>query len=63
MGYITFENVCKHYQTGDTVTHRVFGDGVVTSVKPMGNDFMLEIAFTNAGTKKLMANYAKLEKK
>ena len=51
------------YQTGDTVTHRVFGEGVVTAVKPMGNDFMLEIAFANAGTKKLMANYAKLEKK
>ena len=51
------------FSTGDAVTHKVFGDGVVVSAKPMGNDFMLEIAFTNAGTKKLMANYAKLEKK
>ena len=23
MGYITFENVCKHYQTGDTVVKAV----------------------------------------
>mgnify|MGYP004715876599 CR=1 FL=1 len=28
----------------------------------MGNDTMLEVAFDRAGTKKLMANYAKLEK-
>ena len=51
------------YQTGDTVVSKVFGQGVVLSVKPMGNDNMLEIAFETAGTKKLMANFAKLEKK
>ena len=42
---------------------KVFGTGVVVSGKKMGNDSMLEIAFEKAGTKKLMANYAKLEKK
>ena len=51
------------YSTGDTVVHKVFGQGVILSSKPMGNDSMLEIAFEKAGTKKLMANYAKLEKK
>ena len=51
------------YNTGDTVVHKVFGQGVILSSKPMGNDSMLEIAFEKAGTKKLMANYAKLEKK
>ncbi|MCM1545034.1 MAG: UvrD-helicase domain-containing protein [Ruminococcus sp.] len=50
------------YSQGDTVISKVFGQGVVISVKPMGNDSMLEIAFDSAGTKKLMANYAKLEK-
>ncbi|MCM1364296.1 MAG: UvrD-helicase domain-containing protein [Faecalibacterium sp.] len=50
------------YNQGDTVVSKVFGQGVILSVKPMGNDSMLEIAFDSAGTKKLMANYAKLEK-
>ncbi len=51
------------FSVGDTVVHKVFGEGVILSSKPMGNDSMLEIAFQKAGTKKLMANYAKLEKK
>ena len=51
------------YSVGDTVLSKVFGTGVVVSVKKMGNDSMIEIAFEKAGTKKLMANYAKLEKK
>ncbi len=50
------------YQTGDTVVSKVFGKGVILSVKPMGNDNLLEVAFDTVGTKKLMANYAKLEK-
>ena len=50
-----------NYHVGDTVRSKVFGLGVVLSVKPMGSDNMLEIAFETAGTKKLMANYAKLE--
>lgn len=50
------------YNVGDSVKSKVFGVGVVLSVKPMGNDSMLEIAFEKSGTKKLMANYAKLEK-
>ncbi|MBR6315338.1 MAG: UvrD-helicase domain-containing protein [Clostridia bacterium] len=50
------------YQTGDTVVSKVFGKGVILSVKPMGNDNLLEVAFETVGTKKLMANFAKLEK-
>ncbi len=50
------------YNVGDTVTHKVFGKGVVVSAKPMANDFMLEIAFEGGSTKKLMANFAKLQK-
>lgn len=50
------------YNTGDTVRHKTFGTGVVLSTNPMGNDVLLEVAFDRAGTKKLMANFAKLEK-
>ncbi len=50
------------YNVGDTVKHRVFGTGVVLSVQPVANDTLLEIAFDKAGTKKLMANFAKLTK-
>lgn len=53
----------QQFNVGDTVIHKAYGEGVVLSAKPMGNDTLLEIAFTNAGTKKIMANYAKVEKK
>ena len=47
-------------KTGDTVTHRKFGRGLVVSAVPLGNDTLLEVAFETCGTKKLMANAAKL---
>ena len=50
------------YNVGDTVRHKTFGTGLILSVAPMGNDNLLEVAFDRAGTKKLMANFAKLEK-
>ncbi len=50
------------FKTGDTVAHKTFGTGVILSTQFMGNDTLLEIAFDKAGTKKLMANFAKLEK-
>lgn len=50
------------YAAGDTVRHKTFGTGVVLSTQPMGNDTLLEVAFDRAGTKKLMANFARLEK-
>ena len=52
----------QSFSAGDRVTHKVFGEGTVLSVKPMGNDNLLEIAFDKAGTKKIMANFAKVEK-
>ncbi len=51
------------FNIGDTVIHKAYGEGIVLSAKPMGNDTLIEVAFTNAGTKKIMANYSKLEKK
>ncbi|MDE6678621.1 MAG: ATP-binding domain-containing protein, partial [Ruminococcus sp.] len=50
------------YSAGERVQHNVFGDGTVISVKPMANDAMLEIAFDKVGTKRIMANLAKLKK-
>ena len=50
------------YTAGEKVSHSIFGEGVIVSVKPMANDSMLEIAFNKVGTKKIMANYAKLKK-
>lgn len=49
------------YSAGQTVEHNTFGKGMIVSVIPMGNDSMLEIAFEDVGTKKLMAGYAKLK--
>ena len=46
------------FQKGDMVTHDAFGDGMVLSVLKMGNDAMLEIAFDQVGTKRLMARAA-----
>ena len=64
----TFNHIEKHqnnasfFVAGDVVVHKVFGKGNVLSARPMGNDTLLEINFDGVGNKKLMANYAKLEK-
>ncbi len=50
------------YTEGERVSHNIFGEGIIVSVKPMSNDSMLEVAFEKVGTKKIMANYAKLKK-
>lgn len=47
---------------GDRVLHRVFGEGDVLDVKPMGGDSMLEIRFDKVGVKKIMATFARLQK-
>lgn len=49
------------YKPGMRVSHKIFGDGTVTSVIQMSSDAMLEVEFEKVGTKKLMSNYAKLE--
>ncbi len=58
----TAEKPTADFKVGDTVKHKSFGTGVILSLKPMGNDLLLEIAFDKAGTKKVMANFARLEK-
>ena len=43
---------------GDMVMHHAFGRGMVLTVREMGGDALLEIAFDDIGTKKLMAKTA-----
>lgn len=50
------------FAVGDVVNHKKFGKGTVLNVTPMSGDAMLEISFETEGIKKLMANFAHLEK-
>lgn len=52
------ESIAIDLRKGDMVDHTAFGRGMVISVMHMGNDALLEIAFDDIGTKKLMANTA-----
>ena len=47
-----------NFRRGDMVQHTAFGKGMVISVIQMGGDALLEIAFDQIGTKKLMAKTA-----
>ena len=40
--------------------HKTFGKGMIISAIASGGDTLLEIGFEKCGTKKIMANYAKL---
>ena len=40
------------------VKHSAFGKGMVLSLQPMGGDALIEIAFDNVGTKRLMLKSA-----
>lgn len=48
---------------GDMVQHAAFGKGMVLSVMKMGGDALLEIAFDEIGTKKLMSKTASVHMK
>ncbi len=50
------------YEAGERVSHKIFGEGTIISATPASNDYMLEIAFDKVGTKKIMANFAKITK-
>lgn len=51
-----------NYNIGDTVSHNVFGKGIIVSMTPMANDILVEVAFDKVGTKKIMSNFAKFKK-
>ena len=50
------------FAVGDVVSHASFGTGKIVSMSAMAGDTLLVIQFDKVGQKKLMANYAKLEK-
>ena len=45
-------------KAGEQVRHSVFGEGMVLSVRHMGGDALIEVAFDKVGTKKLMLKAA-----
>ncbi len=58
-GYGSKAAVCiPDYGKGDMVHHKAFGRGMVLSVQKMGGDALIEIAFDNVGTKRLMLKSA-----
>jgi len=50
------------FRAGDHVRHASFGEGVVVSSAPRGDDEEVTVAFPNKGVKKLMASFANLAK-
>ncbi|MBQ4102630.1 MAG: UvrD-helicase domain-containing protein [Oscillospiraceae bacterium] len=54
-------NAAIRYEKGMAVVHEKFGDGVVISVAPMGNDQLIEVEFDRAGKKKLMGRLANMK--
>lgn len=50
------------YGPGDRVKHVRFGQGTVKEVKDGGRDFEVTVDFDTAGTRKMFASFAKLEK-
>ncbi len=52
----------SHFAAGDRVRHRRFGEGTVVSAQAFGKDSIVLIDFDTAGTKRLMAAFAKLER-
>lgn len=50
------------YGIGDTVQHIKFGTGLVTNVVKGGRDYEITVDFPGAGTKKMLAGFAKLKK-
>ncbi|MCF0123642.1 MAG: UvrD-helicase domain-containing protein [Ruminiclostridium sp.] len=43
---------------GDMIRHTAFGEGMVLSIQPMGGDALVEVAFDNVGTKRMMLKAA-----
>ena len=53
----------ESFAAGDHVRHGKFGEGIVVSCEPSGNDYQIVVAFQGeAGIKKLLLSFAPLEK-
>lgn len=53
----------EKFPVGTIVVHAAFGEGKILSVKDMGGDVLYEVAFNDGTVKKLMATFARLERK
>ena len=51
----------NEYKSGVKVFHKKFGEGMISSVEPEGDDLKVDIEFEKAGHKRLMAKFAGLE--
>ena len=52
----------ENFEVGDRVRHKIFGEGTVVGVKPVGKDAIITIDFDTKGTKPVMKNNARMEK-
>lgn len=50
------------YGVGDRVRHMKFGEGTVNAITEGGRDYEVSVDFDSAGTKKMFASFAKLQK-
>ncbi|WP_035446252.1 UvrD-helicase domain-containing protein [Atopobacter phocae] len=50
------------YQLGDKVNHKKWGTGTIVKVTGESNDQQIDVAFKGMGIKRLLANFAPLEK-
>ena len=50
------------YGVGDRVRHMKFGEGTVTAIIEGGRDYEVTVDFDNAGTKKMFATFARLQR-
>ncbi len=48
------------YSVGDRIRHTAFGEGCIETMRPMGNDYLIEISFDSGVKKKLMLRAAAL---
>ncbi len=60
-GFTAVPGEAANVKTGQRVRHKKFGDGTVTNTEGSGGDKMIEVSFDIAGTKRLMASFAKLK--
>ena len=51
-----------HLVKGERVSHQTFGSGTVVEVSGFGRDLKVTVNFDTAGTKRLLARYARLER-
>ena len=48
----------QSFKKGDAVSHKAFGNGIITGSSPAGGDALLEIAFDEVGTKRMLQKSA-----